>query len=121
MLPFRKILVAFSSEERDRPAVGLALRLAEKSGGRVTIAHVLPQVPEELPSEAGSREELTEILTHGAKNRLEGVLDSLPDTNVGIATELLSGPPDPGLVREVLRNPRKCCSRTMDCDSSPCP
>jgi universal stress protein E len=104
MLPFRKILVGFQSEERDKPALELAFRLAERSGGSVTIAHVLPPLPKNLPAEAGSLEDLTGILTHGAKDRVARVLESLPAVNVPISTRILSGPSALELVREVLRN-----------------
>lgn len=104
MFPFKKILVAFQKEETDKPALDLALRVAGKSGGSITIAHVLPPLPEALPAGAGSVDRLSELMTQGAHDRIERVLESLPDSSIPITVQILSGSPASELVREVLRN-----------------
>ena len=104
MIPFQKILVAFSSEAKDRTTLELALRLAGQSGGSLTIAHVIPPLPEDLPVDIGGEGDLREMLAHAAGERLQAMAESLPETGVPVETLVLTGHPAMEIVREVLRN-----------------
>ena len=96
--------MAFDSEERDRVTLNLPLRLAEKSGGRLTIAHVPRPLPVGLLVDSDGQENLREMLGRAADEVLQKFVASLPDTEVPITTRILTGDPVLELVREVLRN-----------------
>ncbi len=63
MVPFENILVALSSVEKDRGTVELAIRLAERSGGCLTIAHVPRPLPDGLLVDINSQFDVGETLT----------------------------------------------------------
>jgi nucleotide-binding universal stress UspA family protein len=91
MLRFQKILVLFDSEERDWTALKLALRLAGDSGGNLTIAHVIPQLPQDIPYDLGGMEELKRTLEKAAETTLENAIGNLPDSDVPLDIRVLWG------------------------------
>lgn len=95
-----RILVDVDATAGDHPAVAHAAVLAERSGARLTIVDVLPDVPAQARTyvTAAIERELVqhrEELLAGMAHRLRGVR---------AATGVLRGQPAVALVQEVLRN-----------------
>jgi nucleotide-binding universal stress UspA family protein len=104
MIPFKKILVASSFGERAMNTLELALRLAGNTGGTLTVAHVVPPLPEEVPPDAGGLDQVREIMMQAAEEMLQRLVAKLPESDVLVETRVLSGSPAMELVREVLKS-----------------
>jgi len=100
-LPFKRLLCAVDFSDVSLDAVRWALSLAEESGARLTLIHVLewpweeppPPMIEELPFEQGAAlAEFRRYLEESAKKRLESLIpESVPASQV--TTMLRSGKP----------------------------
>lgn len=91
MTRFEKILVIFDSEERDSTALKLALQLAVDSGGSLTLVHVIPPFPSEIPDGLGGMEELKQTLMDAAEATLNDAMEGLPESPIAIHTRVFWG------------------------------
>lgn len=106
-LPFKRLLCAVDFSDVSLDAVRWALSLAEESGARLTLVHVLewpweeppPPMIEELPFEQGAAlAEFRRYLEESAKKRLESLIpESVPGSRV--TTMLRSGKPHVQILR----------------------
>jgi nucleotide-binding universal stress UspA family protein len=99
MISLTSILVDEDALATHHPALQRALGLARRSGVRVKIVDVLPQVP------SGVRHfvtpELENELVEHRRERLAAMAKDVPD--VPITTELLRGRPASAVIQEILR------------------
>ena len=102
MRSFQKILVLFDSEGKDWTALHVALDLAEASGGSLTLAHVIPPLPQDIPYDMIGLEDLERTLVQAAESQLRGIIEKLPDSGVRFETRVLQGHTAMEVTRVVL-------------------
>jgi nucleotide-binding universal stress UspA family protein len=102
MKRFQKILVIFDSEARDGTALNLAFGLAEDSGGSLTVVHMIPPLPQDVPYDLTGLDDLMEVLIGAAKLTVQGAVNDLPESGVPVDTRVLSGHTAMEVTRSVL-------------------
>lgn len=103
MKRFQKILVVFESEGKDRTALHIAYGLARDSGGSLTVAHVIPPLPQDVPYDLTGLEDLNRTLVQTAESHLQGIVEELPDAGIPTSTKVLWGHTAMEVTRVVLR------------------
>jgi nucleotide-binding universal stress UspA family protein len=91
MKRFQKILVIFDSEARDGTALHLAWGLARDSGGSLTVVHMIPPLPQDIPYDLTGLDDLNEVLRSAAESSLTGAVEKLPESEVPVDTRVLRG------------------------------
>jgi nucleotide-binding universal stress UspA family protein len=102
MKQFQKILVIFDSEARDGTALHLAIGLAEDSGGSVTVVHMIPPLPQDVPYDLTGLDDLDELLTRSAESTVRDAVEKLPESNVSVDTRVLRGHTAMEITRAVM-------------------
>jgi len=102
MKRFQKTLVIFDSEARDGTALHLAFLLAQHSGGTLTVAHMIPPLPQDVPYDLTGMDDLNQVLLEAAQSSLDSAVEKLPDSDVPIDTRVLRGHTAMEVTRAVL-------------------
>jgi nucleotide-binding universal stress UspA family protein len=103
MARFKKILVSYGSEGNDSIALELAVRLAQDSGGSLTVAQVIPPLPQDVPSDLHGMDDLRTTLSQAAQANLDKAVEGVSQSNVPIQTRVLWGYVAMEITREVMR------------------
>ncbi|MBT8396635.1 MAG: universal stress protein [Gemmatimonadetes bacterium] len=103
MKRFEKILSIFDSDERDTTALRLALRLAGDSAGSLSVVHVIPPLPSDIPEGIGGLDDLKKALVQAAEASLQSAVDQLPETTVPLDTRVFWGHTAMEVSRVVVR------------------
>ncbi|MGD2124000.1 MAG: universal stress protein [Gemmatimonadota bacterium] len=91
MKEFQKILAIFDTEERDAMALNLASQLARNSGGQLTVVHVIPPLPSEIPEGISGLEDLKATMVHAAEATLGKAVGRLDKAGVPVRTQVCWG------------------------------
>lgn len=104
MVPFKNILVAYQSENRDRGAIRFAIDLARASGGQVTILEVVRLSPYGLEEGEAVLENFQGIVSRTAEDHLKELAGELGGHDLPVFTRVIYGRPAVELIRQVLSN-----------------
>lgn len=102
MEKFRNILVLYEGDQ-ERAALECAIRMARKSGARITIARVLEEIPD-TKTTGGAITELWNTVLQDSHRELELLAKELSAEGLESGFRLVTGTPFIKVIREVLRN-----------------
>jgi len=111
---FKKILAHVDTETKRLDAWHRALRLAEASGGAVTLIDVIEELPVFLRSSAHGGPSLLETLKKEKRAELSALADEARDRNIDVRVEVVYGKPFVELTKAVLQDGYDVVLETID-------
>ena len=103
MEQFRKVLLYLNPAEQAGAALERAIELCKRSGAKLTLLAVVPELSVYLRYPQGAYPSLVDTLTKEARDRLAGAAASARKRGLDAATEVREGKPFLEISREALR------------------